>query len=105
MKYLYKKSSCNENVFIQEGIDIEIYRPTIGRLILKGEKKSIKILAVRIMFWILTFGKAKLYCFRKDGELVHTSYVIPKCHKFPFLSKDEFEIGPCMTYPKFRSKG
>lgn len=105
MKYLYKKSNDNENVLIKDNLEIEMFCPTLRRLILKDEKKNVKLLVVRSLFWILTFGKAKLYCLRDHGELVHTSYVIPKCYKFPFLDKADYEIGPCMTYPLFRGKG
>ena len=105
MKYLYKKSRSNENVPVQDDLKIEIMTPTIRNLTLKEEQKSIKLLVVRIIFWVLTMGKARLYICRKGGKLVHTSYVIPKCCKFPFLSNVDYEIGPCMTYPAFRGKG
>lgn len=105
MKFLYKKQSCNDEVMFQDDLDIEVITPTIRRLFIEGEKKSIKLLAARLMFWIITFGKAKLYCYRQGGELAHTSYVIPKCCKFPFLESSDYEIGPCMTCPKFRGKG
>lgn len=62
-------------------------------------------MAIRCLFQMITLGKAKIYCYRADGELVHTSYVIPKCCKFPFMGKEDYEIGPCFTYPKFRGKG
>lgn len=39
-----------------------------------------------------------------ESDLAHTSYVIPKCFKFPFLRADDFEIGPCFTYPSYRGK-
>lgn len=76
-----------------------------GGVILQGENKSIKLVAVRCLFQLITLGKAKVYCYRYNGELVHTSYVIPKCCKFPFLNKHDYEIGPCFTYPQYRGKG
>ena len=76
-----------------------------GGLILQGENKSFETLTVRCLFQIITFGKAKVYCYRYNGELVHTSYLIPKCYKFPFLSKWDYEIGPCFIHPKWRGKG
>ena len=41
----------------------------------------------------------------KDGRVIHTSCVIPKCVKFLFLEKNEYEIGPCYTDPNHRRKG
>ena len=106
MKYLYKHSGSSVDFESHENLDLEIVTPKFGgRLILQGENKSFKLLAVRCLFQIVTFGKAKVYCYRLNGELVHTSYVIPKCYKFPFMSKWDYEIGPCFTYPKFRGKG
>ena len=83
---------------------MEIFTPKIRGLILQWENKSFETLAVRCLFQIITLGKAKVYCYRYNGELVHTSYLLPKCYKFPFLSKWDYEIGPCFTYPKWRGK-
>ena len=106
MKYLYRQSSCNVDFKNPSNLDLEIFTPTIlDGMFLDGEKKSFKSLLVRCLFQIVTLGKAKLYCYRDNGELVHTSYVIPKCYKFPFMNKHDYEIGPCFTYPKFRGKG
>ena len=106
MKFLYKLSSSNGDVYPIGDLDVEIVTPTIRRgLILQGENKSFKLYVVRCLFQLVTLGKAKVYCYRYNGELVHTSYVIPKCYKFPFMSKYDYEIGPCFTYPKFRGKG
>ena len=106
MKYLYKKAHFNEEIMEPDDLSIEVVTPTIrGGFILQGENKNFRLLAARLMFQIATFGKARLYCYRQNGALVHTSYVIPKCYKFPFLSKYDYEIGPCFTYPQFRGKG
>ncbi len=106
MKYLYKHSRDSVGFKNPENLNVEIVTPTIrGGLIIQGENKSFKLLAVRCLFQLITFGKAKVYCYRYNGELVHTSYVIPRCHKFPFMSKNDYEIGPCFTYPKYRGKG
>ncbi len=106
MKFLYKRSGSNEKILEHNDLSVEVVTPTIrGGLIIQGEKKNLKLLAVRLWFQCITLGKAKLFCYRQNGELVHTSYVIPKCYKFPFLGKCDYEIGPCFTYPRFRGKG
>ncbi|HJD23228.1 MAG TPA: hypothetical protein H9694_03680 [Firmicutes bacterium] len=57
-------------------------------------------------FQTISFGKARIYYVRNDaGELMHTSYVVPRCFKFPFLGRGDYEIGPCYTYPLHRGKG
>ena len=106
MKYLYKKLKSSDTALIPEGLTVESFTPTIRRgLILPGERKSLRLLAVRLLFQLATHGRAKIYAYRENGELVHTSYVIPKCYKFPFLAGDDYEIGPCITYPEYRGNG
>lgn len=41
----------------------------------------------------------------EDGNLAHTSCVIPACAKFPFMDRMDYEIDPCYTYPAYRGKG
>lgn len=60
---------------------------------------------MRLLFQILTFGKTKIYYVQDGNQILHTSYVIPACSKFPFLKKNDLEIGPCYAYPEFRGKG
>lgn len=76
------------------------------RLYISGEIKSFKITLIRLLFMIITFGKSYIYyCIDDSGKVIHTSYVIPKCIKFPFLSDNDYEIGPCMTISEYRGKG
>lgn len=108
MMYLYKIDSANvQNMPLNGGddIDLKVFTPSIRNFFLTGEKFEIKKLSVRVMFQILTLGKAKIYYVQSGKEIVHTSYVIPACIKFPFMDKNGLEIGPCHTNPAFRGKG
>ena len=59
-----------------------------------------------IYWFLITLGKAKIYLIRnEDGEVIHSSYVIHKCMKFPFMGKRDVEIGPCFTFPAYRGQG
>ena len=59
-----------------------------------------------IYWFLLTSGKAKIYLIRDEkGEVIHSSYVIPKCMKFPFMGEQDIEIGPCATRPDYRGVG
>lgn len=105
MKLLYVKNK-NFSEKVNNEFDVLEFRPSIGKIYFKGETKSIKVTIIRIWFQIMTFGKAKLVCaVNKTGNIMHTSYVIPKCFKFPFLNKNEYEIGPCNTIAEFRGQG
>ena len=47
----------------------------------------------------------KIVVVDENGRVIHTSSVIGKCFKFPFLSKTSAEIGPCQTHEEFRGRG
>lgn len=102
-----KKVICPEIELENKKLRIQKFK--IGkkrRLYISGEIKSIKITLSRLIFMIITLGKSYIYyCKDNTGKVIHTSYVIPKCIKFPFLSNNDYEIGPCMTIPEYRGKG
>lgn len=58
-------------------------------------------------YWcLLTWGKARIYLIRDEkGATIHSSHVIPKCVKFPFMGTWDMEIGPCVTLPAYRGQG
>lgn len=106
MKYLYKNAKVDTINANLENMHIDFFVPGIRRgFTIKGEKKTFKRLVVRFLFWLATRGRAKVYYATQDGRLSHTSYVIPKCYKFPFLGADDYEIGPCFTYSEYRGRG
>ena len=107
-------SNEHQNKIICPEIEVEdrklkIQKFKIGKnckLYISGETKSIKITLNRLIFTIITLGRSQIYyCTNNTGKVIHTSYVIPKCIKFPFLSNNDYEIGPCMTIPEYRGKG
>ncbi len=59
------------------------------------------------IYWnVITFGKGKVYIVRNDEDkIIHKSYVIPKCVKFPFMKKHDIQIGPCCTEREYRGRG
>lgn len=73
---------------------------------LPGESRHPKIALSRIYFWLLSRGKLKIYyILSEDGQVAHTSFVVPRCGKFPFLGQKDYEIGPCQTAEEYRGKG
>ncbi|MBR4251679.1 MAG: hypothetical protein IKQ15_05225 [Kiritimatiellae bacterium] len=82
------------------------FHPRLTSLFLEGESPSWKSRLVRLYFFAMTRGKLWIaYARSTDNQLMHTSCVVPRCFKFPFLGKNDFEIGPCLTYPEFRRQG
>ena len=110
--YLYNKlfsKDSNNGIIKIKDHETEINQFKIGKnfqFIIEGEKINIMLIISRLMFFILSFGKARIfYCKDKNNKIIHESYVIPKCRKFPFLNKNDFEIGPCYTDEKYRGLG
>ncbi len=50
-------------------------------------------------------GRYRIWCAYDGDKVIHTSYVVPRCMKFPFLEKGDHEIGPCNTKSEYRGKG
>lgn len=102
-----KKVICPEIELENTKIEIQKFKiGEKGKLYISGEIKSLKKTLIRLMFMIITLGKSYIYyCIDDVGKIIHTSYVIPKCIKFPFLSDNDYEIGPCVTEFKYRGKG
>lgn len=101
---LYKKSYIEKDG--TENDDVCEFTPSLGNFFLPGETKGWKTAAVRLYFALITGGKANLFYIKSaDGKILHTSYVLPKCAKFPFMEKGDFEIGPCHTARSARGQG
>lgn len=109
MRYLYRfgADERSQNVSFQplpSGYEQNILKIRSFRR-LPGEEASLKSVLVKIIFQIITFGRARIVYVTDNGNVVHTSYLIPKCIKFPFLCKGDYEIGPCYTAPSYRGRG
>ena len=61
----------------------------------------------RSLYWnLITLGKCRAFIIRDhSGNVIHYSFLIKYCWKFPFMKKGDFEIGPCATVEEWRGKG
>ena len=103
MKNLYK-CAANDVLENMTNYRVRVEKPTIIKAY-KSQKLSAKILLNNIYWYIITRGKYRVWCVYDEAKIIHTSYVVPKCGKFSFLDKDDFEIGPCYTDTVYRGKG
>jgi hypothetical protein len=54
----------------------------------------------------IIFGKTYcIYAIVKNGECVHYSHVLGKGIRFPFMKRNDIQIGPCWTRPDHRNQG
>lgn len=76
--------------------------------IIKKEKLSIRKHGVKaFVFWnLITAGRCCTYrLVSPDDTVIHESFVIHSCYKFPFLRNGDIEIGPCITDENWRGRG
>lgn len=85
--------------------DVKIHNLSNGIRIYRGENISIKTVLLRLYFRVISKGTAFIYYIVEEDRILHYSYVIGKCFKFPFLKKGDCVIGPCFTEEKSRGKG
>lgn len=101
---LYKKNhmSSNDSLIYQ----VEKQRIGLFHIFLPFEDKSLQLFMLRLYFIILSLGRLWIfYCNDSSNNLVHTSYVMHSRIKFPFMRRNDIEIGPCFTTESFRNKG
>lgn len=61
---------------------------------------------IAFMWKVITLKKPKAYVIRdNDGKIIHSTCVIPKCYKFPFMGKKDIHIGPGQTAKQYRGQG
>lgn len=107
MYLLYAYSKKGEELPRGGRYEVKVFYPKLfpGKMKIRGEQLGLKSLLVRTSFLVLTMNRVAVYYVELDGKTAHTSYVIPKCVKFPFMKKNDYEIGPCFTASEFRGKG
>ena len=108
MHELYRKEYSEDTVLGNDFLrqcSVKRFVPRPFRLWLREEKKSVKVAFGRLYFWLITKGKSQVWYLQNGCEIIHTSTVVPKCCKFPFLQVGEYEIGPCVTREDHRGKG
>lgn len=106
MYYLYKYE-CDGMEQIEENnwYEIKSVHPTLWNLKIPYEKFNLKKALLCAYFHIITLGHFYIYYVISDNQIIHTSFVLGKCYKFPFMKKGEYEIGPCITEREYRGKG
>ena len=85
---------------------VKCFSPKPWSLKIKRKKANIREMVFRFYISLLTFGKVKIYYVENDmGKIIHSSYLIRKNFKYPFLQKQDAVIGPCNTESSYRGKG
>lgn len=87
--------------------EVKVKKISPFALVLEGEKPGMKTLLGRLLFYMLSKGNFRIYYVTEDtsGIPIHTSYVMGRSFKFPFMEKNTLHIGPCYTAPTHRGRG
>lgn len=94
-----KKNANINNIFVQ------VCKPSIFGICIPGYNQSLKNQLVNLYWYLITLGGYRIY-YVCDGDIVvHTSYCITKCYKFPYKKSNDIYIGPCFTHINYRGKG
>ncbi|MBR6825849.1 MAG: hypothetical protein IKM59_04800 [Oscillospiraceae bacterium] len=88
-------------------LPVKIKKVSPFSLSLAGESLGMKGKLGRLAFWVMSKGDFRIFYVtdEKTGSPVHTSYVMGRSFKFPFMEKGDIHIGPCHTAPEHRGKG
>jgi RimJ/RimL family protein N-acetyltransferase len=89
-----------------EGYELEVWEPSLMRLVPPGVPR--RIYAV---WW--AFDRARVFrngdyavvLARKGRELVHRLGIFPGYFRFPFMGRDDLQIGHVWTSPAHRGRG
>lgn len=83
----------------------------LGYKLIRYQPKLFKLSAYQqnpflVLFWmIVSLGRSEIFLLLDNDVIVHSSYVSPKVYRFPFMNKNDIQIGPCATNPNYQKKG
>jgi len=105
--YRLHASEVNQEFLERRNKDvlIEVFEPDISKLNIFGVESSLKLKAMNVYWTLVSRGKYKIYYVREGDSVIHTSYCIPKCYKFPFMKETDLHVGPCVTDEGSRGQG
>jgi len=112
MRYFFYKSDCvivgqtPEEVSIDKRFNAVLWNPTILEIVPNG----VALLPFGV-WWVMhhlhlfvnqDYG---LYLIYAGDDLIHRSVITPRYFRFPFMGKEDVQIGDTWTMPEYRGKG
>lgn len=80
-----------------------LFKPTIFHLWLDG--MNYKQWLKNLYWLIITKSNYRIYYVYDKDKIIHTSYCVYKCYKFPFMKNTDVQVGPCNTSNEYQGKG
>ena len=102
--YLYEKKGGGGPCHLQVYRFVPFSRKyPFGKL--SNEHLSLRTYLFRAWFTLISRGHIAIYyTLAEDGTITHTSYLVRKNFKFPFMNSTDYHIGPCFTHPDYRGQ-
>ena len=102
--YALEYGACEE---ASVELPVKKKKVSLFSLSLEGERLSGKALLGRAFFYLMARGRFWIYYVTdsESGQLIHSSYVMERSFKFPFMTRGDIHIGPCNTAPSHRGRG
>jgi hypothetical protein len=102
---LYRKDLSNDAGKIpialsNPSFSVLVFKPTLFKTAIDNSE-GVK----RILWYLITFGRMRIFYILDGKRVVHYSYILPKNFRFPFMDSCDLQIGPCFTNPDFRGQG
>ena len=100
--FIYDDNCKSDNkIILRDDYKLEVFKPSIFRL-----NNHYQNHLIYIFWYIFTIGKYRIvYVKNSKGDIIHYSHLLPKIIKFPFMNKNDLEIGPCWTKEEYRGQG
>ena len=84
-------------------LEIKHYKPGLFHLVDHPTERAVR--KNRFLWWGMTLGRYEVYYAVMNGKVVHHSYVVPKCMRFPFLKRRQYVICSSNTDASCRGMG
>jgi RimJ/RimL family protein N-acetyltransferase len=92
---------------LQGGYDASVWRPRPSRPVAPGRRDprvwSYSLMSAAGLFATRNYGALLLRA--DDGRIAHSSLVMPRFARFPFMAAQDLQIGATFTAPRHRGKG
>ena len=96
----------NESIILDDEYQYYFWTPKVNKIIPEG-----LTFMPFFMWWLFHYlrifsnNSYTLFLIYRDGKLVHRALVTPKYFRFPFMGKDDLQVGDIWTDPSYRRKG
>jgi len=98
--------SANARARLNPEFRIELWRPSLMQLIPPGESEK-----PLYLWWLFHHGRAfsnreyGALIVHHHGSVVHRSMIFPRYFTFPFMARNDLQVGHTWTAPAYRGRG